>query len=339
MKLLLGALVLLALVAGCGDTHRASGPYSQDDVHWLGRFATWQSAYWKRLDPVHDTYLEVLEGQAGLDALRTATAPARECGETLRSQVRAPDDERLGRAYDLLVKFCDAERRWGTALVAGALTPTEQERATGSNAALASQRLLDSALRTIDAGLRANRALPVRGGSARESRIEPRLSRAASVLALKKVEVRCWSQPEWKLMVREWDTYAGVRRDVAGFVNGTSRVNIAPDYCARLARFYAGWRPPSGGQLDDAADAVDLLAHEAQHLFNPNGNEAETECHGLQDVRRLAVLLGASREYGEKLAQDDWKYLYEYNDSNYKTKECRPNGLFDMHPETPGFPD
>jgi hypothetical protein len=140
-------------------------------------------------------------------------------------------------------------------------------------------------------------------------------------------------------MVREWDTYTGVHREVAGFVNGTSRVNIEPGSCARLARFYSGWRPRSDAELDDAADAVDLLAHEAQHLFNPNGNEAETECHGLQDVQRVAVMLGASRSFAKKLAQDDWKYLYPYRDSEYRTKECRPNGLFDMRPETPGFPN
>jgi hypothetical protein len=223
--------------------------------------------------------------------------------------------------------------------VAAALTPTEQERLAGSNAGFASQRLFDSALRTIDGGLRANRPLPVRSGTSRESRIEPRLSRAASLLTLKKVQVRCWSPAEWKLMVREWDTYAGVRSEIAGFANGTSRVNIEPDSCATLARFYAGRRPRGDDELDETADAVDLLAHEAQHLFNPNGDEAETECHGLQDVRRLAVMLGATRSYAKKLAQDDWKYLYPYREAEYRTKECRPNGLFDMHPETPGFPD
>jgi hypothetical protein len=115
-------------------------------------------------------------------------------------------------------------------------------------------------------------------------------------------------------------------------------VNIEPDSCATLARFvYDRWRPEGEAEFD-AADAVDLLAHETQHLFNRNGDEAETECHGLQDVRRLAVLLGAAQAYAKELARYDWKYLYPLREADYRTPECGPNGLFDMHPETPGFP-
>lgn len=338
MKVVLAA-ALLVLAVGCGETHHVDGAYSRADVHWLGRFAGWQTEYGKRLQPLQDTYRDVLEGRQGLDALRAATAPMRECADTMSSRVGRPESERLRRAYDLLLKACAEDRTYGESLVAAALTPTEQERVAGSNASFKGQRLIESALRSIEGGLRANRPLPVRGGLSPESRIEPRLSRAASVLALKKVEVRCWSTAEWKSMVSEWDSYAGVRSEVAGFANGTSRVNIEPDYCATLARFvYDGWRPKSGLDRDDAADAVDLLAHETQHLFNPNGDEAETECHGLQDVRRLAVLLGASQPYAKRLALADWKHLYPLLDADYRTSECGPNGLFDMRPETPEFP-
>lgn len=106
-----------------------------------------------------------------------------------------------------------------------------------------------------------------------------------------------------------------------------------------LPLVYDRWRPKQQSQaLLDAADAVDLLAHESQHLFNARGDEAETECHGLQDVRRLAVLLGASKAYAERLARDDWRFLYPARPPDYRTPECGPNRLFDMQPETPDFP-
>ena len=192
----------------------------------------------------------------------------------------------------------------------------------------------------IDGGLRANRSLPVREALALGSHIDPRLSRAASVLALKKVEVRCWSKSDWRPTLDEWNAYTGSTGDIVGFVNGTSRINIEPSYCADLSRFvYDRWRPKQQSQaLLDAADAVDLLAHESQHLFNARGDEAETECHGLQDVRRLAVLLGASKAYAERLARDDWRFLYPARPPDYRTPECGPNRLFDMQPETPAFP-
>ena len=94
--------------------------------------------------------------------------------------------------------------------------------------------------------------------------------------------------------MNEYRIYYGLKFDVAGFANPTKRrANVAPASCNRLARFtYKHWRPARGDALLDLAFSVGVLAHETEHLSNPAGSEAETECHGMQDVRRVARELG-----------------------------------------------
>jgi hypothetical protein len=71
---------------------------------------------------------------------------------------------------------------------------------------------------------------------------------------------------------------------------------------------------------------------------NQGGSEAETECHGFQDVRRLARLLGASPSYAARLATAYWEWLYPANPKGYRTPYCRNDGPFDLNPQTDVWP-
>ena len=47
-----------------------------------------------------------------------------------------------------------------------------------------------------------------------------------------------------------------------------------------------------------------------------------TECQGMQRMRRLARLMGASQEYADLLAERYWGDLYQYNLKQYRTSDC-----------------
>lgn len=72
--------------------------------------------------------------------------------------------------------------------------------------------------------------------------------------------------------------------------------------------------------------------------MSPSADEAQVECHGAQNVRRLARALGASPAYASGLAAVYWNRVYPYESKEYRTRECRNDGLYDMRPETNVFP-
>jgi hypothetical protein len=188
----------------------------------------------------------------------------------------------------------------------------------------------------LERSLRANRRLPVTTGSRAESKIEPRLSRFASQLVVRKptgIEVRCWSTREWPFVRKEWGAYVG-RGDLLGFVHSLRpRTSLAPVVCRPLARFvYRLERPTAGLPLLRTADAVGILAHEAEHIRNNlRRSEATTECHGMQHLRRLARIMGASKSYADLLAARYWTDLYPLNPPAYRARACRDGGPLDLH--------
>ena len=298
MRIALFAAAMLVLAVACSSAkHSGTGtPYSTGDLAWLTQVARWNEQYATQSETIDSTYRDVEVGIREPNALRDALRPLSECTQNVRRDVGEPRSERLRQAYDLLLDSCEEDRKAALALVEAAVTATDEKQAAAYEHTARSQRLYDRAYKLIEGGLRANRRLPVRGGVTAVSRIEPRLSRVAGKLALQRVEVRCWSVGDWRLMLREWNAYAGDTRDLAGFVDGVMRVYIAPEYCASLARFvYRRWRPVTSDGLEDVANAVEILAHESGHLLSTLASEDKVECQAVQDVDRLAQLLGASK--------------------------------------------
>jgi hypothetical protein len=334
------ALIVL-LAAGCSNAMHSgpAAPYSATDLDWLRQVTRWGEQYTEQNQELDPAFRDVLTGQQEPSVLRDALRPYRDCAANLRREVGEPRSEGLRKAYQLLLDACEEDGKIAVALIADAAAATTDHELAVSRASERSDRLYERAYRLIESGMRANRRLPIRGGVTAVSRIEPRLSRVAGKLAVQRVEVRCWSESEWRPMLREWNAYTLGASDIAGFVNGGMREYIAPEYCATLARFvYQHWRPSTPAGLEDVADAVELLAHESDHLLSPSADEAQVECHAVQNIPHLARALGASPSYAARLAVIYWEDLYDSRSSEYRTKECRRDGLYDLHPETSLFP-
>ncbi len=115
------------------------------------------------------------------------------------------------------------------------------------------------ARRRLAAELRDRRPLPVSGRLVGTSRIEPRLGAAMTALAAggRRVEVRCWSQADWRAVVAE-------EAALTGAPSGRSFVWLPSERslqlqgvdCGPLVRLAAGDRPRSGGRRVDLALAL-----------------------------------------------------------------------------------
>ena len=306
--------------------------YTAGNLRWLERLVKWEKSYSRASVRADDVYWDYLDGKKKLAGFRRALRPMRNCARNFRAAVGEPSSERLHRGFELLLAACEQERRYAVARIQAYL-PAGKRRKGTDEAAKMSERLFSRAQRSLAAGLLANRRLPVAGGLTRRSRIEPHFSRVAGRVAGRRVEVRCWSSRDWKATVGEYELFTDQKADIAGFANPPARANLMPRACANLARFtYGHWRPAGDDGLVRVADAVELLAHETEHLVNRSGSEAETECRGLQAVRRFAQVLGASPSYSGRLARVYWERSYPAMPRSYRTNDCRNGGSLDMDP-------
>ena len=347
MRAALLGLAVAFVAAGCMGhdsastqpaTDRNARPYTAQEFRWVERLARWDRVYGVARELADSAYYGVLDGRASMAELRGALRPLRLCAQSVREGVGEPPTDDLRAVYRRFLDACDRDRRFGLADMT-ALTRSADRGASRVGAFEEGDRYFRDAHRSLERRLLAFLPLPVTGGITERSRVEPRLTRVASKLALKPVEIRCWSPRDWKRAVREYEAYSGHRSDIAGFANGLTRANLAPRQCAALARLmYAGWRPTSLHGLVQAADAVELLAHETEHLLNPDATEQETECHGLQDIRRVARELGANGAYARRLARVYWKDIYPFNEPAYRTFGCENGGPYDLNATSDTWP-
>jgi hypothetical protein len=339
MKAALAAALFVLAAVACSSGPDDPEPYSAADLAWINKLADWNEQYVTQPQRIKPVYTRLLANpRDDLQPLRDVLRPYRECAQGLDESVGGqPEHPQLRRAYALLRKACAEDRRFAVRLV-GTLMPNQTEPAY--EVAPTSEPLFLRADELIEDGLRVNRSLPVRGAETGESRIDPRLSEAAKDMTLQDIHVRCWSTEDWPATVKEWATYSdGDTGDSAGFVTGATEIHIDPSHCATLARFlYADWRPTGSDQVEDVADAVELVAHEIEHLFETYPGEAETECHAIQSIRQLARLLGASPPYASRLARVYWTELYPREEKEYISPQCRNGGAYDERPDTDVFP-
>lgn len=332
------AVVLLALsAAACsGGGGQEAEPYSRADMGWIERLNSWYERYQEQGANLTPVYTRAVETRGDLGPLREALRPYQECTRNLRAEVGDPEHEQLRRANEFLLEACDRDQRYARALLKSA---SPNPGYPSSDQFRKSDFPFHEAFEAVEAGLIANRSLPVRDGRTDESRIEPRLSRAASALTVQEIEVRCWSDEEWPSMLEQWNAYSGDRGDADGFATGATRVQIHPAFCATLAAFlYDDRRPADEQGAAKLANAVALVAHETEHQFETEAGEAETECYAAQDVQPLARSLGASPSYAARLAMLYWRDVYPTKPPEYRSEKCRKDGPFDRHPETPAFP-
>jgi hypothetical protein len=185
--------------------------------------------------------------------------------------------------------------------------------------------------------------LPVIPGPSRESRIEPRFSRVAALLAGRRAEVRCWSSEDWAKRAAEWARRWPDEAPLDPWRGYTSldgeRVNLPPAVCDALGRLAYETGPVQKDRWPEAlAWSVAMLAHEAQHVRGIWG-EAIAECSGMQAIDTAARALGRTGKEGRYLTSLYWKSSYpKHEDPAYRSPECRNGGRLDLDPQSSVWP-
>ncbi|MDX6543265.1 MAG: hypothetical protein QOK32_868 [Gaiellaceae bacterium] len=333
-------LVALPALTGCGGSANADAPLSSRERVWVRQFALWAHTTQNAGDAGLGVLSSVLAGSGTRADYDRAVAPMRECRTRFEAKVGDAPTKRLEPAQKLALEGCASFQRWVRA-ESRALTGPPGDALLESQAALAEgNRLWLESDRMLEAVSPWNRPLPVRTGEVDASRVEPRFGRVGSALANRPVQVRCWSSKEWPRILGDWRAYTADEHEAIGFVASfdRGRLSLAPRICRQLAALtYGGSRPRGGAARLDLAEAVETLAHEVEHLVSP-GTEADTECYGMQDMRRVAMLLGAERAYADGLAEVFWRDLYPRNSPAYRTARCRDGGPLDRNPSSPVWP-
>jgi hypothetical protein len=222
-------------------------------------------------------------------------------------------------AADACSALANSARHHNTALLsvnAALLGKAQRERAEGDH---------DLALLVAALGLR----------RAPGGQVDARLSRIASQLARRSVSARCFaSDADWRAVEDSVGrTEQGVTRLFGFAVYSQSRIDLSPEVCRTLASI-------ASASFDPATEAIEVLTHESEHLAGVDGiqNEARTDCYAAQRLALTARLLG--RPSGE--ARTMGAYYLRFHQpglpAEYRSRECRNGGRFDLRPADPRFP-
>lgn len=185
-----------------------------------------------------------------------------------------------------------------------------------------------------------NGPLPVYAGTRAASHVDPRLSRVASALAGRHVQVRCWSPSDWRARASEVRRYSpghfDVRSPWSGYLSlDHKRANFGPSACRRLAALAYDGVGPAG--YDDSWWVAWSLALFA-HVIGPSSSRAASECRAMQQIRPTGEALGLSAESAGRLARLFWTDVYPRENGKYRSDECRPGGKLDLDPATSAWP-
>ncbi len=157
-----------------------------------------------------------------------------------------------------------------------------------------------------------------------QTEIVPALGRVATALDGTPIDVRCYSTREWSLIEQQRG------RSLSGLAG--SEIELSPGVCDELLAFMAGGLHPSGryrGSRRELAFAVQVLAHETVHMTGI-GDEAITECYGMQHLAATASIMGADPAYARELAGVYWNDLYPYESAPYRSSQCHRGGALDL---------
>lgn len=154
-----------------------------------------------------------------------------------------------------------------------------------------------------------------------------RFSEEASLIAEKRVSIRCDEARDYVGAVQHADGVAVVGGDLA---------ILTPEICHDLYRL--AFEGETTGSRTGRAIAV--LAHETWHLRG-EGDEGTTECYALQSGVALGERLGLSEGTGRRLMRQQLteNALRGARTLEYRvTSECHGDGRLDLDPEEERFP-
>jgi hypothetical protein len=179
------------------------------------------------------------------------------------------------------------------------------------------------------------RDLPVAGGTTDKSRVEPRLSQIGSSLVGEQIEVRCWSERDWRQLIE--DRGADSEPVYAGMAGEGGPVDLAPEACTPLVESTYERLPKGDKAASRLAYAIGVLSHELEHVRG-EGDEPTAECHGMQRLAGVARKLGLPANEAERLARVYWTEIYPDSDRDYWTRDCRDGGGLDLRPRSSVWP-
>jgi len=170
---------------------------------------------------------------------------------------------------------------------------------------------------------------------------ENRLALVASAVAMRNVDVSC--PGFWTRLVEITPNAGWVDFDQDG--RPSDETSLSASTCDSLERIWRGKQGSFACLLAGGCDRATLaavsgvvtLAHESWHLRGIL-DEARTQCYAVQSAERVALSLGIeaedARALAARVAADDAREPV----GQYHSTECRPGGLFDLHPDTPDWP-
>ena len=176
----------------------------------------------------------------------------------------------------------------------------------------------------------------------RHEQNERRLALVATELAQRDVGVDC---PTFFARLIEITPNAGwVDFDEHGLPADSTHLSAAT--CRSLERIWRADEPPSFACLRSVCEQSVLglvagiltLAHESWHLRGVM-NEAQTQCYAIQTVELTALRLGVRPPDAHAAASFVATRDSRLPAGDYHSRECRPRGAYDLHPETPAWPD
>jgi hypothetical protein len=241
-------------------------PLTGPELRWIRGYARWSIA-------VH---------AQGLKPTRRGLL--RDCAAVLRVDAGPAPTRRLRSAAHHVERACQA-------LAAG-----RPESVIADRLARADDQLTQLFL--------ASTRLPASSQASVASRRSPALGAIAGELGGEKAEVRCWTYPDWRRVIREeaaWTDTPSEPHLVDGLADtGSGRIELLLEDCNLLERLEVedvAARTREG--LIAAADALSVFSHEIQHFRHPHAGEGAIECASaerLDDVGRALGLDG--REIG-----------------------------------------
>jgi hypothetical protein len=331
-------LCALALAACGGDEQQVVGAgLSADEVRWVRAFAAWGDDIGQAVGDARAARDEALAG-GDRSFFTQALRPVRDCAGSLERAVPDAPTRRLRAARRLLERTCAAYVRFADAHAATLRGAPGDPLLRAEAAETRAEELLLTVYQGVGSLLRDNRPLPrTRGGD--RSRVDPLYSRLGGELAYERVEVRCWSEDEWRDVIRERSAFSNGYLNVhatLGFAwPDDRRAHLAPEICAALDRFSLDGE---GADSEELATAVVVLAHEVGHLRSTSAAEAEVECRAIQEARALAQKLGADAAEADALVEFYLEQVYPETDALYHSTQCHPGGYLDLDPANPRWP-
>ncbi len=178
--------------------------------------------------------------------------------------------------------------------------------------------------------------------SFRHEQNEHRLALVATELAQRDVDVDC---PGFFTRLIEITPNAGwVDFDEHGLPS--DRTHLSAATCRSLERIWRADEPLPFSCLRSICERETLelvagvvtLAHESWHLRGVT-NEAQTQCYAIQSSELVALRLGVPPADARALADYVAAYDATSPEGEYHSRECRPGGAYDLHPETRVWPD